>query len=208
MPYKISVNFDRAADWESFVKGLNESLPTDCAIVFDIGEDALLSEDFCYFVGALERPWILRTALFGPGYDCLRVNEFWRCDEIVAEFRPNRHCGVYPWMRRVFRLRDAGYNIRVESAVPVKMEWLRRFVGQPVEISMLEEKKKLRKGFGGNFSCDGRLACVWSDGKYYPCPHCPVGGLKGPVYSCGELGEPFKKQGKGECHLRDCPLED
>lgn len=206
----ISVNFDRTVDWEPFVMGLNDSIPENCGIAFDVGEDPLLSDDFCYFVGALKRPWVLRTLMFGPGFDCLRVNKL-DCDEIVAVFRTNVHCNVYAWMRRVIRLIEAGYNVRVESQLPIRLEWLKRFATKPVEVAIepLVVKKALKKGLrshGEPFSCDGRLSCVWSDGKYYPCPHCVDGGWKYPVHAYGELGEPFERRGREKCYLIDCPL--
>jgi len=154
----------------------------------------------------------MRTTLWGPGFLCLKVNQIPTCEEIVAVFEPSPYYGLYTWFRRPIVLCELGYNIRVEVPYPVNVDFLRRLGWERVTLQIdvvSTEKRVLKAGFSRKHRrvCDGELAVIWSDGRFYPCPWAPVGGLKGPVYSYGSLGEPFRKVGRDDCCLRDCPLE-
>lgn len=208
----VPVNFNETVkDWLAFAEGLNASLAEDDVVAFDFGEP-LMHEDFCPFIFRLKRKWRMRTTLWGPGFLCLKVDRVLACEEIVAVFEPGPHYSLYTWFRRPIMLREAGYNIRVEVPCPVNTDFLKRFGWGRVtlQIDVVPPRERvLKAGFTRRHrrACDGELAVIWSDGRFYPCPWAPIGGLKGPVYSYGSLDEPFKAMGKDGCYLRDCPLE-
>lgn len=212
---KVRVNFEHAVDWKWFLNGLNRSLPEDAVIDFRFS-NPLRHPFFLSFISGLERRWRMETTLVGPGLSRLMANSWLaeNCEEIVAKFEGAAvNAGLISWTVQAVKLSDVGYNIRVEVPRLVKPIWLTRYYAGPVTLKMdvvppAEEIQRPR-GFSrmAERSCDGELALIWKNGKYYPCGQCISGGLKGPAYSYGELGEPFEKKGKEGCILRYCPLE-
>lgn len=211
---RVNVNFDcTVGDWKWFMGGLNKSLPDDAVVDFRFG-NPLRHEYFCSFIAGLERNWTLETSLVGPGLRCLMVNAETlseRCEGIVAKFGGDAlNTGLIPWLGQVVKLADVRYNVKAEVPRPVNTDWLLRYAKGPVtlaiEVVSLEEEEPRQRGFGrAGRDCDGERAVIWKDGKYYPCSWCLEGGMRHPVYSYGELGEPFEKKGKQQCHLRFCP---
>lgn len=204
---------DNVKDCQSYVNELNRVLPADAGIALDIGDDPVRHRDFCPFVAHLERAWKIRSTLLGPGYDCLRVrrDELWRCEEIVAVFVPRRVCGVYEWVRKPIRLVEVGYNVIIESPIDIDLRWVKRHARKPIELKIRKPTKRRELAFGMSprrepQSCEGEKVCI-IDGKYYPCPHC-VTGWNTPVYSYGKFPQDFSRNGRAECYMRDCPLED
>lgn len=210
---RVVVNFDYTVDWEWFLWGLNHSLPEDAVVDFRYGNPTR-HEQFCPFILGLERNWTMETSLVGPGLQCLMAYSYRlveRCEGIVAKFAGSAvHIGLIPWLGQVVKLADAGYDVGAEIPRPVNRGWLKRYAKGAVklQIDVVSQGERDRsRGFAQKTrNCNGELALVWKDGKYYSCPWCLTGGMKYPVYAYGELGEPFEKKGQQECHLRWCPL--
>lgn len=214
---RVDVNFNHAVDWAWFLWGLNDSLPEDAVIDFRYGNPTR-HERFCSFILGLERDWTMETSLVGPGLPCLmayayRLTRY--CQEIIAKFQGAAvDAGFIRWLGQVVKLANVGYNVRAEVPRPVNPAWLQRFsplkhAALKVDVVSPAGEAAHPRGFArkGERGCDGQLALIWKDGKYYHCPWCLEGGLKGPVYSYGKFGEPFERRGKQECRLRYCPLE-
>lgn len=210
----VTVNFDYMVDWEWFQWGLNHSLPEDAVVDFRYS-NPLRHDKFCPFILGLHRNWTMETSLVGPGLACLMAYSYRltdKCEEIIAKFGGNaHHAGLIPWLGQAAKLSNAGYNTRAEVPRKINPNWLRRYVPGEFELQIdvvqSVQTEDHPRGFQGTRSCDGELALIWKDGKYYSCPWCLTGGMRYPVYSYGEFGDRFEKCGQQECHLRWCPLE-
>lgn len=214
---RVRVNLEYTiVDWIRFLDGLNQSLPEGAIVDFRFS-NPLQHPYFDRIISGLKRKWRMETTLVGPGLSFLMA---WpslaeSCEEIVAKFGGAAvSVGLIPWAAQAAKLHGAGYNVRAEVPRPVKPAWLARYYGGPVtlKIDVVPHVEEIRhpRGFSGTAerSCDGELALIWKDGKYYPCSWCISGGLKGPVYAYGKLGEPFEKKGGQKCRLRYCPLSE
>lgn len=211
----IIVNFEHTVDWRWFLEGLNKSLPEGATVDFRFS-NPLQHPFFLSFISGLKRRWRMETTLAGPGLGHLMANTWLaeNCEEIVAQFSDAAlSVGLIQWTAQAAKLHNAGYNVRAEVPRQVKPEWLTRFTAWPIRIKIdivpnVGQHLAHPRGFSKTEerNCNGELALVWSDGKYYPCEQCIFGGLKGPAYAYGELGESFEKKGKEGCRLRYCPL--
>jgi|GEM_PF-5829545 len=209
----ISVAFD-TENWREFAFDLEESVPEKYGFSFDIGPNPLASHWFCQFIHRIKRPWTLRSDLYGPGFQCLRVNrEKLNCVGITTVYTTkNDKENFYFWLRRPVLLARVGYDVRVEVEIPdfvPNADFVRNATHGLCDLGIVTvpSSRLLKKGiYGPGQSCNGEFACIWSDGKYYPCWHCVDGGLRWSVYSYGKLGEPFEKTGREVCKLADCLL--
>lgn len=212
----VRVDFDESIlDYHAFAAGLNKSLPEDMVISLGIYGEPLMHPFFCKFANLLERPWMVRTWGFGPGFACLRANAHLfadKCMGITAIFRENERAGFIPWLRKVALLARVGYNIKIETPVEFNPQWIMNVTHGLVDLNIEVVKPTvLARGYKPSLlhSCEGALACISVDGDYYPCWWCLGANPLGvPVYRYGRLGEMFVRRGKKDCKLKECPLND
>jgi len=135
-----SVAFDDTVkNWSEFANELNE-LPADTGIAFDVSEP-LGHHFFCKFIHMIQRPWTLRTTLFGPGYHCLRANPHTLliyCQEIIGIFPDDGRAGFYEWLRKLALLARVGYNVRAITTFVPKDDFVQNvthgLVSFPIEV--------------------------------------------------------------------------
>lgn len=193
-----------------FANLLLSSLPADAELEIVPGgaRDPLDDDDFYSFAAQLKWPWELKTSATGWSVIALSNREkLTLCKRVICTFKPEFGQGLYPWLGRLARLEWAGYDIVARVPQKVNRNYFKslgRTVNMLIEIA--DEAISPTRGVTSHkwHSCSGEAACIWSNGKYYPCYWCAVGTIN-PVYSYGKLGELFERQGKEKCHLRWCP---